>query len=274
MSRNAADISVGSKSLIVSDSRFEYGDLPPSVEKFLRGQADRIRRQCASSIIQIGKALLEAKRHLSHGAFLRWVEGEVGIPCRTAQAYMRAALWTAGKSATVALLPASAIYVLSSNGVPDQFVADVLDRIEAGEQIGAAAIRHALREFLNSKSEKGATTKEVVQRGHNDTPIRDKINGSPIAELAELLAYKLSKPDFVRICEILTSESVLGDPDLAVKLKQEFRTVGEASLRGGRGRACEIHPQNRATAAGSARPQPARRDETATSRHGTVVQRQ
>src|SRR5436305_1571476 len=79
---------------------FDYSSLPPSVARFLRGQADRIRQHCASSIIQIGKALLEAKHHLSHGAFLPWVECEVGIPARTAQVYMRSANWAAGKSAT------------------------------------------------------------------------------------------------------------------------------------------------------------------------------
>ena len=93
----------------MSSLRFDYESVPLSVAKFLRGQADRIRRQCATSVIQIGKALLEAKRHLSHGGFLRWVECEVCIPVRTAQTYMRVANWASDKGATVAHLSPSAL---------------------------------------------------------------------------------------------------------------------------------------------------------------------
>jgi hypothetical protein len=59
-----------------------YFLVSPSVANFLRGQADRIRQYTRKSIIQIGKDLVAAKRYLSHGAFLRWVESEVGIPVR------------------------------------------------------------------------------------------------------------------------------------------------------------------------------------------------
>src|SRR5947209_2206835 len=69
----------------MSSLRFDYESVPLSVAKFLRGQADPIRRQCATSVIQVGKALLEAKRHLSHGGFVRWVECEVCISVRTAR---------------------------------------------------------------------------------------------------------------------------------------------------------------------------------------------
>lgn len=92
----------------LNGTKLDHGTLPHSVARFLQGQADRIRPQCASSIIQIGKALAEAKRHLSLGRFFQWVECEVG----TAQAYMRAANWASGKSATVAHLPPSALYLL------------------------------------------------------------------------------------------------------------------------------------------------------------------
>jgi hypothetical protein len=105
----------------MSSLRLDYESLPLSVAKFLRGQADRIRRQCATSAIQIGKALLEAKRHLSHGRFLRWVECEVCIPVRTAQAYMRVANWASDKGATVAHLSPSALYLLSASGVSEEF---------------------------------------------------------------------------------------------------------------------------------------------------------
>src|SRR5262249_7339757 len=79
--------------------QFDYNSVSSPVASFLKGQAERIRRQYVGSIIQIGRALLSAKSHLSHGEFLCWVEGEVCIPARTAQAYMRVAQWSEDKSA-------------------------------------------------------------------------------------------------------------------------------------------------------------------------------
>ncbi|MCP1845662.1 hypothetical protein ACVIHI_008869 [Bradyrhizobium sp. USDA 4524] len=224
MSGNAAGLVADNRYVASSSLKFDYAGVSPSVEAFLRGQADRIRRQCASSIIQIGKALLEAKRHLSHGVFLGWVESEVGIPCRTAQAYMRAAQWAAGKSAAVAHLPVSAIYMLSANGVPEQFVVDVLERLEAGEQIGAVAIRQELRTFVaQSRRERSVASEDASRSVRAQYPIDEERAG--LGELAAFLARKLSDVDFARVCQILTSDSVLSDPDLAEELGRHFRVA-------------------------------------------------
>ena len=42
----------------MSDFRFDYGAVHPAAAKFPKGQADRIRRQCVTSVIQIGNALI------------------------------------------------------------------------------------------------------------------------------------------------------------------------------------------------------------------------
>lgn len=218
------------------DTRFGYEDLSPSVEKFLRGQADRIRRQCANSIIQIGKALIESKRHLSHGVFLRWVESEVGFPARTAQAYMRVAHWASGKSATVAHLPPSALYVLSSNGVPEEFVLDVLKRIETGEKLATATMRQELKAFQQTRSAKlcaaqpifvDVTSQPSYQKA---APSHAPTSRTPIVELAGLLSRKLAAADFARVCEILSSDMLLSDPDFAKKLAREFRAAADGCL--------------------------------------------
>jgi hypothetical protein len=52
----------------------DYNAVSRSIAKFLKAQADRLRRQCTVSTIKIGTALLEAKRHLTHGAFTGWAE--------------------------------------------------------------------------------------------------------------------------------------------------------------------------------------------------------
>ena len=76
-------------------------------------------------------------------------------PCRAAQASMRAAHWAAGKSATVAHLPASASDLLSSKGVPREFVVDVLERVGAGRAIVASTVRQELNAFLENGREIG-----------------------------------------------------------------------------------------------------------------------
>jgi hypothetical protein len=196
--------------------------VPLSVAKFLRGQADRIRRQCATSIIHIGKALLEVKRHLSHGGFLRWVECEAGIPVRTAQAYMRVANWASDKCATVAHLSPSALHLLSAASVPEDFVNDVLSRAEAGERIAPSVMREELRAFrLSARAEMPAK-----RASRNDTKwaavaAGGKASGA-VAELVAILMQGLSASDFARVRDIVTSGAVLSDPRLAQNLERAF----------------------------------------------------
>lgn len=84
----------------VSPSVFDYSSVPLPLARLLKGQVDRIRHHHVTSIANIGKALLEAKRHLSHEAFQGWVESEVCMPVRTAQAYMRVAHWVSARKKT------------------------------------------------------------------------------------------------------------------------------------------------------------------------------
>ncbi|PIT02443.1 hypothetical protein TSA1_18035 [Bradyrhizobium nitroreducens] len=207
--------------------RFDYDSVPISVAKFLRGQADRIRRQCTTSLIQIGKALLEAKRHLSHGAFLGWVECEVGIPARTAQAYMRVAGWASDKGATVAHLSPSVLYLLSTTGVPEAFVSDILSRAEAGEHIAPSVVREELKAFRSGELGKGRELEVSAQqsaRGDMEWQAiaPDGGSGSAVAQLVAILAQGLSAVDFARVRDIVTSDIVLSDPKLAQNLERAF----------------------------------------------------
>jgi len=213
--------------------------VPSSVAKFLSGQADRIRRQCVTSIIQIGKALLEAKHHLSHGAFLRWVEGEVCIPVRSAQAYMRVASWASNKGATVAHLPPSVLYLLSASSTPAKLVADILKRAEAGEYIVPSAMRAELKAARAKQqqelSEQQEKERQDCRRAENpfaqQAPYKvsnwgpiviESETGGGVNELFTILVRGLSASDFERVRDIVTSDAVLRDPQLAENLKRAF----------------------------------------------------
>jgi hypothetical protein len=208
-------------------NKFDYASVPLSVAKFLRGQADRIRRQCVTSIVQIGKALSESKRHLSHGAFLQWLECEVGIPARTAQAHMRVAQWAAGKSATVAHLGPSVLYLLSAQSTPEEFTAKILARCESGEQITPTAVRRELKAMrvardLSAEADRTFGPARVQQADIEEC--------SAIYELVAILVRALSTAEFERVREIATDEAVLSDPDLPIHIQRAFGRKGFSSI--------------------------------------------
>lgn len=204
---------------------FDYGTLPPSVSKFLRGQAIRIRQYSAKSIIQIGKDLAGAKHYLSHGEFLRWVESEVGLPPRTAQAYMRVASWALSKSATVALLPPTALYALASSGVPTEFVEGVLRRVENGERIQLSSLRaqiKALRETTSQRDRPSAGGGVGDQSGDVLHQHSAAESAALISNAVRILARALTANDFAQVREIITSKPVLDDPNLPRLLVRAF----------------------------------------------------
>lgn len=104
--------------------------------QFLRKLAEQVRnhsRSSTKSIIAIGEALRDAKKHLEHGRFVEWVKAECGFTIRTAQNYMRAAELT-DKSETVSLLNPAAIYRLAKASTPPDVVDRVVEMLEAGEE--------------------------------------------------------------------------------------------------------------------------------------------
>lgn len=209
----------------LSSLRFDYDSVSLPLAKFLKGQADRIRRHCASSTLQIGKALLEAKRHLSHGAFLRWVEWEVCIPARTAQAYMRVASWALDKSATVADLSPSVLYLLSASSTPDDFVTDVLSRAEAGEHIAPTVMRQELKALRASERRQSPIADVSASRAADSLQLAASDESGTVGRLKELvsiLSGGLSASDFERVRKILTSDVVISNPYFAENLVRAF----------------------------------------------------
>jgi hypothetical protein len=215
----------------LSTVRFDYDCLPLSVAKFLKGQADRIQRQCASSILQIGKALLEAKRHLSHGSFLRWVEAEVCMPARTAQAYMRVATWASARSATVAHLSPSVLYLLSASSAPEEFVSGILYRVQGGEYIPPPVMRKELRAWRQSAQQErlepeGAGLPVPPKQPERESrTIERKSDGGVVSELVAILMRGLSSADFARVRDIVTSDNVRSDPRFAENLSNTFLSL-------------------------------------------------
>jgi DUF3102 family protein len=210
-------------------THFEYDEVTPSVARFLREQADRIRRSAAASVINIGKDLAAAKHYLSHGLFLTWVESEVGIPARTAQVYMQVALWAARKNATVAHLPPSLLYLLSAPSTPKVFIDEILKRVEGGQPVVLKNVREELRALRSGKRDDRCTTASFQEHANSADPESEIAASNDcntrVLEAVAIFMRALSPSDFAKIRELLTSKSVLSDPDLSHSIETAFWTV-------------------------------------------------
>jgi hypothetical protein len=164
-------------------------------------------------VVNIGKDLIGAKRYLSHGAFLCWVEAEAGIPARTAQVYMQVAQWVGGKGATVAHLPLTALYLLSARSTPNEFAMDVLNRVQRGETVSLTSLREelkAVRKNVKGPSNREDTAEPIEAKdtiSQNEAGTRDHsrefgtdalFGESRLDEIAPSLANKVNESTILR----------------------------------------------------------------------------
>jgi hypothetical protein len=123
----------------VTPTTFDYSVIDADLASNLRRQATRIRTRIGKAtqdLIDIGRDLLAAKKHLiDHGNFVTWVEAEVGIARRTAQAYMAIAKLADDKGAAIALLPPTTVHRLASKSAPPEVVSRVLAKAESGDVV-------------------------------------------------------------------------------------------------------------------------------------------
>jgi len=211
--------------------RFDYSSVDTSVATFLRGQADRIRRQCATTVVQVGNALIQAKRYLSHGSFLIWVECEVGITARTAQLYMRAALWVSNKGKTVSNFPPSLIYLLSAPTTPPDFADQIVERAAAGTPFTLATVKEELKEFGGPAENKrqggpGAATVRPAVRKTSQSPSRFSASDA-MTKVVEILARDLPREHFASVRDVLISGTAVDHSELANIVAQAFSAVRE-----------------------------------------------
>jgi hypothetical protein len=218
---------------------FRYSSLDPSIARFLKGQVQRINQTRSRSIINVGKDLLAAKHYLAHGAFVSWVEQEVGMPARTAQSYMQVAQWVSGKNAKVAHLPTSLLYILSAPSTPNSLILDILADVEAGKNVAVQSVREKLKSLRCAKPRHG--TIEMGKNGDRPVGSTETVDGfdrvvdvkTLVRELVSILLNGLSVADLGRIRTMLSDEAVRSNSELgnaiyeaigidAVRLSEEY----------------------------------------------------
>jgi hypothetical protein len=165
--------------LALIPSPFDYSALDANIADDLREQADRIRTRIGKAtqdLIDIGHELMAAKTHLlDHGEFIKWVESEVGIARRTAQAYMAIAKLADAKGAAIALLPPTTVHRLAARSAPPEVVSEVVAKAETGDLLPDRTVSEMISE---AKSQKKKTAQLNRLRGiefsNNDSEAREQ----------------------------------------------------------------------------------------------------
>ena len=208
---------------------FNYDSVSSSIAKFLKGQAERIRHEAETSVIRIGRALIGAKHYLSHGAFLHWLSSAIGIPARTAQAYMQVAHWAEGKSSKFERLPPSLLYILSAPSTPTDFVSRVLTKVEAGERVSLLTVREELRSMRRTEApeEKHLSDPGPERQSISDTDDLEGVYDSIATEFVSILVKRLSVKEFARLCTIMANLNLLRGPDFVHHLITTLQSVNE-----------------------------------------------
>jgi Protein of unknown function (DUF3102) len=155
--------------LTVTPIAFDYSVLEADLASNLRRQATRIRTRIGKAtqdLIDIGRDLLAAKKYLTdHGDFIKWVEAEVGIARRTAQAYMAIAKLADDKGATIALLPPTTVHRLASKSAPPEVVSEVVAKAQSGDVLPDRTVSEMILEakFQRKKRREGNGLRQSKQ---------------------------------------------------------------------------------------------------------------
>jgi hypothetical protein len=146
---------------------FDYDVVPAVTAAALRVEAAQIRKLATTimtDIIEAGRALKAVKDQIP-GQFCAWVKSECGFSIGTAENYMRAAEFAAGRIATVTILNPRAVYLLAAKSAPPEIVQTVLDRAAKGETIADSEVIAALNEHRCQKREAERQQKAPPYRG-------------------------------------------------------------------------------------------------------------
>jgi hypothetical protein len=143
--------------LTVSPNPFDYSAFDAETASNLRAQANRIRKRIGKAtqdLIDIGRDLLAAKKHLlDHGEFIKWVEFEVGIVRRTAQAYMAIAKLADEKGAAIALLPPTTAHRLAAKSTPSEVVSEVVAKAQSGDVVPDRTVSEMISEAKSQRKQ-------------------------------------------------------------------------------------------------------------------------
>jgi hypothetical protein len=205
--------------LTLIPNTFDYSAFDADTASNLRAQASRIRTRIGKAtqdLIDIGRDLLAAKRNLvDHGAFIRWVESEVGIVRRTAQAYMALAKLADEKGAAIALLPPTTAHRLAAKSAPPDIVSEVVAKALSGEVLPDRTVAEMISAAKSHRTEmpdgNGFSRLKQYQK-YRDLPESRQDDGmrqkqeKKTSEAAEMLLKSLGADGVALVIKVFAEE--------------------------------------------------------------------
>ena len=170
---------------------FSYASLSRADEAAAREDAALIKahmKTAAESIIAVGLALKRQKEQLPHGMFLPWIAAEFQMGEATAKRFMSVARYADGKSLTLSVLNATALYELAAPSTPQPIRDAVETLLVDGQKVTVADIRRMKAEAKQAQANADALASRNVEmaRGKRKEPAVDA--GAIRAESAEAIA--------------------------------------------------------------------------------------
>jgi hypothetical protein len=140
--------------------RFDYSSLIKDDTDYLRQSAARGRQLLAlitPAVIELGGIVAEARDRIPHGYFGSWCTDALGIDRRTALNYLNLAkLAKTHDRERIEKLSLTAAHHIAAPSTPAAAVAQVLDRVAAGNIPTAAEVKDLIHETRRVEASRGA----------------------------------------------------------------------------------------------------------------------
>ena len=128
---------------------YDYNQLPSEHREAVRRSARIIKpllKRTAEDIFIIGGELRAVKEMLPHGKYTEWLGVEFGLSERMAQHFVNVRERLGPKSEKFSVLPPSTLYLLAAPSTPDEAIAVVEERIDAGDRLSVAHVQRTIDE--------------------------------------------------------------------------------------------------------------------------------
>ena len=127
---------------LIEEFNFDYSGIDAADE--IKAATSRIKarwKRVGKDLIEVGKELNAVKDRLPHGQFLPWLQAEFELSQRTANDLMNVATRFEGKSANIADLNSTVLYLLAAPSTPDEVVDLALETAAKGETVSVAKVK-------------------------------------------------------------------------------------------------------------------------------------
>lgn len=231
---------------------YDYNQLPSEHREAVRRSARIIKpllKRTAEDIFIIGGELRAVKEMLPHGRYTEWLGVEFGLSERMAQHFVNVRERLGPKSEKFSVLPPSTLYLLAAPSTPDEAIATVEERIDAGDRLSVAHVQRTIDEHkrrvraltIDGKTIDGKAQPELLptgdEAGEQGWSVNDVTNSEdasmPFRYLEGVLTELLNAVERKGTLALVTWNLVMHSRDLdTIHLKlQRMRDRVRAELR-------------------------------------------